>query len=69
MILIEIKIEARYLKKNSQTPQEKNPRNFISIKIIWLFGLKSQAFLLNGTLVQNKDDFFSKVWSDGKYRC
>ena len=27
MILIEIKKEARYLKKNSQTPQEKNSKN------------------------------------------
>ena len=27
MILIEIKIEARYLKKNSQTPQGKNREN------------------------------------------
>jgi len=37
MILIEIKIEARYLKMNSQTPQEKTDQ-------------KPRAFQLNGTL-------------------
>ena len=50
MILIEIKIEARYLKMNSQTPQEKKQRKFKSIKCIWLLGQQPRAFQLNGTL-------------------
>ena len=38
MILIEIKIEVRYLKKNRQTSQEKKPWKFKLIKYIWLLG-------------------------------
>ena len=51
MILIEIKKEARYLKKNSQTPQEKNRENS-NRSIIWLLDQKPQDFQLNGTLVK-----------------
>ena len=46
MILIEIKKEARYLKKKSQTLQEKNCENLNR----WLLGQLARAFQLNSTL-------------------
>ena len=44
------KKEARYLKRNNQTAQEKKPRKFKPIKYIWLLGQWPRAFQLNGTL-------------------
>ena len=44
VILIEIKIEARYLKRNSQTPQGKKPRKFKPIKYIMAFGPITSCF-------------------------
>ena len=46
MILIEIKIEARYLKRNSQTLQGKDHENSIHMALWQL----PRAFQLNGTL-------------------
>ena len=40
MILIEIKIEAHYLKENSQTPQEKKPRKLAFGSITLCFSVK-----------------------------
>ena len=42
------KKEAHYLKTNSQTPQEKKPREFKLTKYIWLLGQKPCAYLLKG---------------------
>ena len=52
MILIEIKIETRYLKKEQPNTIEKKPRKFKSVKCIWLLGQQPRAFYFNGTLQQ-----------------
>ena len=51
MILIEMKIEARYLKKNSQIAQEKNCENLYRSNTYGFLGQQPLAFLLNGTLM------------------
>ena len=62
MILIEIKKEARYLKKNSQTPQKKNCENLSAI----IFTNVSKVEL--GKLVNffETHDIISTIWVDNR---
>ena len=61
MILIEIKIEARYLNKNSQTPQKKTREN---LNLSNSYGFWANNLMLFSWTGPMELDTYRKIWKN-----